>query len=731
MKTLFEIPGKIKVVLLITAFLIIFFPTVIIGIDSFFYRDFGVLAYPIIFNTKQSIPELPLWNPLSHCGVPFLAQWGTMTLYPFSLIYLCLPLPLSLNLFCLLHLILGGVGMYFISRRWIGGELPSMISAIGYVFNGTVLSCLMWPNYTAALGWLPWVVYAAELALEKGGKYLIYAIILSAIQYLTGVPELLLITQIILFCILILNFDRTKFFRYLLILIIPIALCLVQLLPFIDLYLHSQRQTGIDIHKWAMPGWGWANFIVPLFHYFETYQHTFTQTNQAFITSYYYPLGLIFLAVFSLFKIKNKRVLLLVFLTVLSLILSLGTDGYLFNSLSSHLPLFDKIRYPVKFILLTSFTIPLLAGFGSTFCEEKRFGVKALIICFILLAAAGCILWFNYNYPFSYDQFGLTVKNTIIRFLILFLFIIVLAISGKNKKPLFYLALFLLCFDAVKHIPNFHPKLPSEHFTNSLWESAVRSKKPTINEGRVFISREAEEKLLKSTVSDWSVNFTGKRLALWSNLNLLEQIPKVNGALTLQIKYQKEIENLLYSQPYTNIANVLRFLSVKWITKPGTVVEWIEFTNSLPIVTAGQKVVVIADNEITNRIFSTDFDPATTVFISDSKLTQSETNVSKTDIRIIKSHISNHKVVAEYESQSRSVLVISQSYYPLWTAYIDNIKVPLLRANYAFQAVLIPPGRHIVTVNYEDNYFLIGYIISAVLLIFIFIGIKSLKNKRL
>lgn len=728
MKRLLEISGKTKVVLLITVSLIIFFPTVFIGIDSFFYRDFGVLAYPIIFHGKQSMPELPLWNPLSHCGVPFLAQWGTMALYPFSFIYLLLPLPFSLNLFCFLHLILGGVGMYIIANRWIGKELPAMISAVGYVFNGTVLSCLMWPNYTAALGWLPWVICASELALNNGGKYLIYAIILSSIQYLTGVPELLLMTQIILFCVFILTFDKTKLIRYLFIIIMPIALCLIQLLPFIHLYFHSQRQTGIGIDKWAMPGWGWANFIVPLFHYYETYQHTFTQTNQAFITSYYYPLGLIFLAIFSLFKIKNKRILLLILLTVLSLILSLGKDGYLFDFLSNYLPFFDKIRYPVKFILLTSFTIPLLAGFGSTFCKDKRFGIKALIIGLVLMAAAVLILWFNYSHPFPYDQFELTLKNCIVRFLILALFIILLTISITNKKPLIYLALFLLCFDAVKHIPNFHPKLSSEHFAPGLWEAAVHARKPTINEGRVFISPEAEEKLLRSTVSDWSANFTGKRLALWSNLNLLEQIPKVNGALTLRIKYQKEIENLLYTKSITNTVNILRFLGVKWITKPGSVIEWIEFTNSLPIITAGQQVLIMTDNEITNRLFSADFDPSTTVFISDSEQTKLATNISQSDVRIISSHISNHKVVAEYEGKSQSVLVISQSYYPLWNAYIDNVKTPLLRANYAFQAVLIPPGHHFIEVKYEDNYFIFGLIISSVLLLFIFIRIRSRRN---
>ena len=73
------------------------FPKVLLGWHSFFFRDYGVLGYPFVFYHHQSFwrGELPLWNPLSNCGAPFLAQWGTMTLYPFSLIYLIFPLPWS------------------------------------------------------------------------------------------------------------------------------------------------------------------------------------------------------------------------------------------------------------------------------------------------------------------------------------------------------------------------------------------------------------------------------------------------------------------------------------------------------------------------------------------------------------------------------------------------------------------------------------------------------------
>src|SRR5678816_3381578 len=90
------------------------FPGVVIGSQSFIYRDFGLFGYPIAHYFRESFwrGELPLWNPYNNFGIPFLAQWGTMVLYPPSLIYLLLPLPWSLGLFCLAHLWFGGLGMY-------------------------------------------------------------------------------------------------------------------------------------------------------------------------------------------------------------------------------------------------------------------------------------------------------------------------------------------------------------------------------------------------------------------------------------------------------------------------------------------------------------------------------------------------------------------------------------------------------------------------------------------
>src|SRR5665213_2398313 len=77
------------------------FPQVVLGLETFVARDYGFFAFPLAHFQRQCFwrGELPFWNPYNNCGVPFLAQWNTMPLYPPSLIYLLLPLTWSLSFF--------------------------------------------------------------------------------------------------------------------------------------------------------------------------------------------------------------------------------------------------------------------------------------------------------------------------------------------------------------------------------------------------------------------------------------------------------------------------------------------------------------------------------------------------------------------------------------------------------------------------------------------------------
>ena len=714
---------------IVGAFLFLFFPTVFLGINSFFYRDFGSLAYPIIHYQKESFlsGEIPLWNPLSHCGIPFLAQWGTMTLYPPSLFYIFLPSPWSLNVFCLLHLIFGAVGMYLFARRWINDDFPALFSAVAFVFNGIILSCLMWPNYTAALAWAPWIFYVFEKAVCTGGKYILFAIIFSVFQFMSGVPEILIITHIITFSIVIYNVIDNKarilsaVSRYLLVIISVLFISAMQLLPFLDLLQQSHRTADIDFTKWSMPGWGLANFFVPLFHYFKTYQNTFVQSEQAFITSYYFPLGTLVLALLGIIRANSKTRIMFLLLIFFSISMALGSNSFIYNFASSFLPFFNKIRYPIKFIIILSFIIPVLAGLGvgQLIKSDKKAISSILLISLTFLIIASIILIFNFRYPFPLDQFRETVINTILRYLFLILFIAVLLISLNYKNYfhiLFPISLLIIAIDGKYHLHNFHPVIPSEHLESKLWSYSVEDKKPRFGEGRVFISPYAEERLLRSVVSDWTANFIGKRLALWSNLNLLEEIPKVNGAFTLQLIHQKQLEKMLYQTNNIDLDSILRFLNVTYITKPGTIVEWIKYTNSMPLIYAGQNIKLMDYSNSLNYILSPSFNPPDEVIIS------KEEKNKYSDISLIKKQkttinnvtYSNHRIIFDYESEAPAIITVSQTYYKNWRAFIDGKEYPILRANYAFQAIPVPAGKHKAVIEYYDKSFIYGLLCSYI-----------------
>jgi hypothetical protein len=181
---------------LLASLVLVAFPDVALGLRTFALRDFAYFGYPLAHYHQTAFwrAELPLWNPLSNCGLPFLAQWNTMVLYPGSLLYLLLPLPWGLNLFCLVHLYAGGVGMYVLARHWSGSQLGGAIAGIAYAFSGLTLNALMWPNNIAALGWAPWVLHEVEGAWRVGKGRLPRAITLAALQMLSGAPEVILLT---------------------------------------------------------------------------------------------------------------------------------------------------------------------------------------------------------------------------------------------------------------------------------------------------------------------------------------------------------------------------------------------------------------------------------------------------------------------------------------------------------------------------------------------------------
>ncbi|MGD0537879.1 MAG: hypothetical protein ABSC03_09565 [Verrucomicrobiota bacterium] len=721
--------SPVRFAALLAVLLAVMFPGVLLGSRSFFHRDFGVLAYPTVFYHRAAVwrGEWPLWNPLSHCGVPFLAQWGTMVLYPGALIYLLLPLPWSLDLFCLAHLWLAGFGMYWLARHWTAHGTGAALAGIAFVFNGVTQSCLLWPNYIAALGWMPWVVLAGEQAARRGGRAIAVAAIVSAMQLLTGAPELIAMTWLAL-AVMTLGRRGDGGWRNHLrgparlggVAALTLGLGAAQLLPFLDLLARSQRSSGFGVAKWALPPWGAVNFLLPLFHCYRNPQGLFFQPGQEFFSSVYLGGPLLALAALGFIGPRPRRIALLALLAFTGLVLSLGDVSPLHRAL----PFLQWTRYPVKWVLLIAFVVPLLGAFGL-----KKLASASLSVPARTARAAGWVLgsllglmvlaaWFDARHAPAFGEMHAATLNVMVRALFLLaaagaLGLGILSSLAGMRRLGFAAVLACIWLDYAVHTPHQNPTLPAQWLQPGLGLTASALRPEA---GRVFITPAAEAALLHSTVADLEADYVGKRLAEWSNLNLLDGVAKVNGAATLRLAEEDALERRLYLANPVVATGVLDLLGVAFQSAPDNATAWVPRTNAPPLVTAGQSPQFVPAEAMLDQLLQPAFDPRWQVLLSESARTRLP------DTRPGPAVVSNvttgaNRMEFQVETDRPALVVIAQTFHPNWQARVNGTAVRIERTDYALQAIVVPAGRNTITLVYRDRAFLSGLALSAATLL--------------
>jgi len=725
--------------LFLAAALFACFPSVLLGLESFFIRDYGVLGYPTIHFQRESFwrGDLPLWNPYSNCGQPFLAQWGVMALYPFSLIYLLLPLPWSLTLFCFAHVWLGGFGMYLLVRHWTKVNFAAALAGTTYVFSGIMFATFVWPNYLVTLGWMPFVVLLAERAWREGGRWVIGAALVSALQMLSGVPEVILFTWLIIGALWLCDMVRAPVSalpflrRIVFVVLLTSGLVAAQLLPFFELLHHSHRDAAFATSKWQLPLWGWANLFVPLFNAFEVPQGQFYQYDQGFLSSVYLGNVAVAFALVALVRWPDVRVWILFLFCLVAVFLAFGDQTPVFNVARKVLPFVGMGRYPVKFLFVLAFALPLLAGCGlAAVMQGKRPGTVHFIAV-VVLAVMLFIVWaaragrftdysawpenYRQNVAFSWHKAspGKTlpdaIGNTAWRAGLFLLAIAALSTAARRGKssPILALAgLALVAIDARTHTPKQNPSLPSALFNARYWPVDLPKQ---LGRTRVLIAPQDEAFLTPLSSTNVTRIWEFHRRAEWSNLNLLDEVAKVNGSSTLQTREQRLLEQALYSMTNRLPAALLDFLGVAYTSSNA---QWLRREAALPLVTAGQQPMFTNDSLALATVTNSSFAPTQVVLLPE--IARGLVPATNSVAAVVSSvRFTANTVEADVNAPQSTVAVIAQSFYPAWKATVDGEVAPLLRANFAFQAVPVPAGQHRVRLVYSDAKFRAGVIISA------------------
>lgn len=726
------------------------FPQVLLGLETFIVRDYGFFAFPLAHYQRECFwhGKLPFWDPYNNCGVPFLAQWNTMPLYPPALIYLLFPLTWSLSFFCLLHLFWAGFGMYCLAQRWTGNRLAAALAGVVFSFNGLTLNLLMWPSHIATVSWMPWVVLTVERGWREGGRQLVVAAIVGALQMLAGGPEGILFTWLILSGLWLMQLVRpeaeinsemetrsarggngqpqrqTTAWRFPLLVLLVAALAAIQLFPFLDLAAHSQREEGFADTRWSMPARGWANFFVPMVFGSTWRQNLFFQYGQYWTTSYYLGIGALLLALFALWRARNRRVWFLTAVTAVGFILAGGDNNPLSRFARRLIPQLTLMTYPVKYVLLMVFATPLLAafGFGQFRLEpgDPRAPKRLLWLAALLLATIAGILFWAWTWPMKLDDTSATIINGLSRAGLLLVICGLLLAFGRAAPPRLQRLLPLLLLagfwlDVWTHL-NLHPQNPTVR--PGIYEIDMARKylsmepQPALGQSRAMVAPEAETKFMQLALNDPEQNFLAKRLGYFADCNLLDDVPKINGFFSLYPRECGELNSVLYVSSNVCPPRLADFMAVSQITARGEYVKWQARDSFLPLVTAGQHPVFLDDTNALSFLIGSDFDATKYVFLPlEARSILSVTNA--VPAQVLEQHFQPEQVDAEVEASAPSLVVISQTYYHQWRAFVDDRETQLLRANYAFQAVPVPQGRHHIRVVYVDRAFYFGALLSA------------------
>ncbi len=727
---------------LIALFLFALYPGVILGTHSFFFRDYGLFTYPVAYYAHESFwrGEAPLWNPLNNCGVPFLAQWNTSVCYPLSLIYLLFPLPWSLNYFCLGHLVLAGVGMYLLAYRWTQNRLAAGIASMVFALNGLMLNSLMWTSNLAALSWQPFVILWVEQAWRLGGRRrLAIAALAGAMQMLSGAPEIIVFTWTMLGMLWLGQGWRKihpfgpAFRRAVIVVTLIAGLSAVQLLPFFDLLKHSERDSSFTVaDACPMPLWGWANFAVPVFHCLRTVFGTCLQANQPWTSSYYLGIGTLALAAAAVWRLRRQPGICgLAGVTFAGLVLALGNDGCVYAWLKHIAPWMGFARYPIKFVSIPVFTIPLLAAYGfdsfqnTTPDNLKRNeralffpAVSLLLVVIITLAAARWLLAPGYDWRLAWCDGAFRAL-----FLVATVGVIVALIRIRLARLRSVIGLALLAligFDLVTSGLRANPTVVTKVFGPL---ELNMSSRPKYGESRAMLSQQVSSYLPFASTGNPLYYYVGLRGALFENCNIPEHVPKVDGFCSLHLKEEWDIAGIFYGWRDPGVstntpppAPLLDFLGVSQITAPNSIFAWQERKTFLPLATAGQRPVFAGDLETLEALASAGFDPRHTVYLPLSARGEvTVTNAS--EAKIISQQFAAQQAQLVVEAPAPALVVVAQAFYHDWRAFVDGKPVPILLANHAFQALQVPAGRHNITLRYEDGAFRTGAAVSILTLL--------------
>jgi Bacterial membrane protein YfhO len=132
-------------------------------------RDIHLVWYAQVETFVRGVAagSWPLWNPSLSFGRPLLADPGAQILYPLTWLNLLVQPWTYYTVFATVHALGATIGLFALGRRFGLSTGGAAVSAALWLLSGPYLSSIDLWHHNAGISWLPWVVLAADRAMER------------------------------------------------------------------------------------------------------------------------------------------------------------------------------------------------------------------------------------------------------------------------------------------------------------------------------------------------------------------------------------------------------------------------------------------------------------------------------------------------------------------------------------------------------------------------------------
>ncbi len=378
------------VLCLFVIMLMVFFWRQVFGGEVIYCCDNFLINIPskvfLIEELRQG--RFPLWNPYIFSGTPFFADLNLALLYPLNVLY-AFPSPFrALTLGVILNFFIALTGVYVFSRSLKLSMFGSFVSAIIFGFSGTMVVYTNNAPMIQVASLLPWVVWSVNRYLsDSSRKTFIIAVLIASLQIISGHPQLTYLTLLFVGVWLLYFKKSLLLFGWLVLFIFLITA--VQILPFLEFVRLSTRATGgFDYATFdSLNPFSIARLIVP--NIIGNLSEGFVIAQGGSVYGYVGVLSLL-LAFFA--KRKDRVVRFFLIATVAAFLLALGKYTPVYWVVYHVLPGLGSFRSPQHFLLLYTFSVAMLAGFGAQQFLNKRILIIAVIFLELFLFSRNNLL---------------------------------------------------------------------------------------------------------------------------------------------------------------------------------------------------------------------------------------------------------------------------------------------------------------------------------------------------